>query len=143
MPRSRAALALLAAAIALSACSLFAADSATGDTPIDDTDPPVGGGAPDPVFVIAQGVADGPGISIDDAIGRGDATDVLVNGALFVDADGTVRLCSAIAESFPPQCGGSRLEVRGLDLAAVGALQQANGVRWADAVQLYGHVERP
>jgi len=67
---------------------------------------------------------------------------VLVTGALFVDADGSVRLCDAIAESFPPQCGGSRLLVRGLDPATVPDLQEANGVRWAEQVQLLGTIAR-
>lgn len=64
---------------------------------------------------------------------------VLVNGALFIDPDGALRLCEAIAESFPPQCGGARLEVEGLDPAGQ-LLEEANGVRWAEAVQLFGRV---
>ena len=63
-----------------------------------------------------------------------------MNGSLFVDAEGTVLLCSAIAESFPPQCGGSRLVVDGLDLDVLADVQEANGVRWVDQLQLLGLV---
>ena len=71
------------------------------------------------------------------------ATDdlVSVSGALFVDPDGTAQLCDAIAESFPPQCGGQRITVHGLDLATVPDLQAANGMRWAESVVLFGSVE--
>jgi hypothetical protein len=64
---------------------------------------------------------------------------VLVNGALFIDADGDVLLCEAMAESFPPQCGGTRLGVEGLDPRGQ-QLEEANGVRWSESVQLYGRV---
>jgi hypothetical protein len=65
---------------------------------------------------------------------------VLVNGSLFIDPDGVVRLCSAIAESFPPQCGGERLRVIGLDPSSVPDLEEENGVRWAEHAQVYGVV---
>ncbi len=95
----------------------------------------------DPVLVIAEGGVDGPGMRVGEALGH-QATDdlVTVTGALFVDPDGTVRLCDAMAESFPPQCAGDRIAVRGLDLDAL-QLQEANGVRWMDSVSLFGSVE--
>jgi len=64
-----------------------------------------------------------------------------VSGALFVDPDGTAWLCDAIAESFPPQCGGDRIEVGGLDLADVPNLQEESDVRWSESVTLVGSVE--
>ena len=97
----------------------------------------------DPVLVITDGDGGaGQGISVADALGH-QATDdlVLVSGALFVDADGTVRLCDAIAESFPPQCGGERIEVQGADLATLEGLQQEGEVQWAESVTLFGSVE--
>ena len=98
--------------------------------------------AADPVLVIADGGGNGDGVSVADALGH-QATDdlVLVTGALFVDADGSVRLCDAIAESFPPQCGGERIEVQGIDLATIDGLQNENGVQWAESVTLFGSVE--
>ena len=99
--------------------------------------------AGDLTLVIVDGEpGDAPGISVAEALGHGPTDDiVVVTGALFVDADGTVRLCDAIAESFPPQCGGERIVVEGLDLDDVVGLQEANGVRWAEAVTLLGSVE--
>ena len=105
----------------------------------DSGSPGVGArGDVDGILTIAQGTASGPGISIDEAIGNAGAEPLLVNGALFIDPDGAVLLCNAIAESFPPQCGGTRLEIRGLDLASVPDLEEANGARWAEQVQLLG-----
>ena len=97
----------------------------------------------DPVLVIADGDGGvGQGISVADALGHLATDDlVLVSGALFVDADGTVRLCEAIAESFPPQCGGERIEVQGVDLAAIEGLQEESGVQWAESATLFGSVE--
>jgi hypothetical protein len=101
--------------------------------------PPAAG---EPRLVIAEGPISEPGMSVAEALGH-QATDdlVTVTGALFVDADGTVRLCDAIAESFPPQCGGDRIVVVGLDLAAVGDLQTEVEVSWAENVTLFGSVE--
>ena len=124
---------------------LLLAGCTGGDGGSDDPGPdiPPEGNA-DGILQIAEGVAGGPGISIDEALGQaGTVTGpLLINGALFIAPDGTVLLCSAIAESFPPQCGGSRLLVRGLDPATVPDLQEANGVRWAEQVQLLGTIAR-
>jgi len=57
---------------------------------------------------------------------------VAVEGFLLIDADGTAHLCSALAESYPPQCGGSRLAVDG-DVDGLGELSSAGGVMWSDA----------
>ncbi len=122
-------------ALLLAACG-GAAD--VSDAPVSQ--PPIKGGDADGILQIAQGIADGPGISIEEAIGQAGTGPLLINGSLFVDPDGTVLLCSAIAESFPPQCGGTRLSVRGLDLESMPDLQEANGVRWAEQVQLLGTV---
>ena len=94
-------------------------------------------------LVIVEGEpGDGPGISVADALTHGPTDDIVsVTGALFVNADGTVLLCAAVAESFPPQCGGERIAVDGLDLANVAGLQEANGVQWAEGVVLLGSVE--
>jgi hypothetical protein len=123
---------LLTALLLLAACAAEPL-AATPSAPADDTW----------TLVIIDGdPGDGPGISVADALTHGPTDDIVtVSGALFVDADGTVLLCDAIAESFPPQCGGDRMEVTGLDLATVADLQEANGVRWAEGVTLRGSVE--
>ena len=96
-----------------------------------------------PVLVIADGgPGDGPGLTVAEALTHGPTDDlVTVTGALFVDADGTVRLCDAIAESFPPQCGGDRIMVEGLDLDDIDDIQEENDVRWSESITLFGSVE--
>ena len=96
----------------------------------------------EPVLLIVDGAAGGPGISVADALGHRATDDIVtVSGALFVDADGTVQLCDAIAESFPPQCGGERIRVEGLDLDDVAGLRSEGQVSWAEGVTLLGSVE--
>lgn len=96
----------------------------------------------DPVLVISDGAADAPAMSVADAIRqRAGGEVVAVSGALFVTAGRTVLLCDAIAESFPPQCGGERIRVQGVDLASIPGLQTEGEVSWAEAVTLLGSVE--
>ena len=133
MRPTRATLAIALVAMLLAACG------GTGDGPSASA-----GGDPtgDPVLVIADGPITDPGMSVADALGHRATDDlVTVSGALFVDGDGTVRLCDAIAESFPPQCGGERIVVQGLDLDAVAGLQTEGDVSWAEGVTLFGSVE--
>lgn len=126
---------------------MLAACTASGgpDDPVDDDDTlaPPNGGAP-AVLIVSDGNLDGgdAGMSVRQALGHR-ATDDLVSvtGALFVNPDGTVLLCEAIAESFPPQCGGARLEVRGLELTTIEGLQREGNVQWAESVVLFGSVE--
>jgi hypothetical protein len=70
-------------------------------------------------ITVKQALADKPG------------EPVVVRGAL-IASGGTVRLCYAILESYPPQCGGPSLVVRKLDLDTVRELTTANGVTWSD-----------
>jgi len=123
--------ALLIALLLLAACAAEP-PAATPSAPTDE----------EWTLVITDGdPGDGPGISVSEALTHGPTDDIVtVTGALFVNADGTMLLCDAIAESFPPQCGGDRLEVAGLDLTTI-ELEEADGVRWAEAVVLLGSVE--
>ena len=125
---------------------LLAACAAAPETPVDDDEPPAaaptdGGTNADAVLHIEEGSAGGPGISVTEALAFAGGEPVLVNGALFISPDGEVLLCEAIAESFPPQCGGARLFVEGLDPESIPDLEEANDVRWAESVQLFGRVE--
>jgi hypothetical protein len=120
---------------------LLAACGTSGATPTPSDDGTAGG---EPVLVIVNGrnVPDGGGITVAEAIEHQPTDDiVLVTGTLFVLPDGSVTLCDAIAESFPPQCAGASIAVEGLDLASVPDLQEANGVQWAERVTLLGSVE--
>jgi predicted small secreted protein len=112
MKTTLALLATLLAATALAACGG------------DDTDD--GAGA-----TTTPGAPAGPGISIDEALESDSAEPLLVNGNLLI-VDGQARLCSALAESFPPQCGGASLLVTGLDIAQVDGLMVEGDVMWTD-----------
>ena len=113
---------LLAAAMVLAACgsTLGARASPSG---------PSGGGS--------SGM--GPGITVDEARASGSDQPLLVKGYLVRDAQGNVTLCSALAESDPPQCGGSSLSVEGLDLSCISRLTSRGGVTWSTSeVKLTG-----
>jgi hypothetical protein len=131
--------------LALAVILVVTAGCGTDDgDPSPSTDPPSGGSGAigEPVLVIVDGEPTGPGMSVTDALDHRATDDlVTVSGALFANADGTVVLCSAIAESFPPQCGGDRIRVDGLDLDDVPGLQVEGDVAWAEGVTLFGSVE--
>ena len=81
-----------------------------------------------------------PFLSIADALRVDKGATVSVQGSLLVET-GKARLCSAFAESFPPQCAGPSLEVRGLDPTVVKTLNSEGDVRWSDEpVELTGTV---
>ena len=129
---------------ALLLAALLSACAAPASGPSDAGGEPTTSGGAAPTLVVSDGSAsdEDPGISVAEALGHRATDDlVVVSGALFVDGEGGVQLCDAIAESFPPQCGGDRIEVRGLDLDAVAGLQEEAGVRWAEAVTILGSVE--
>ena len=57
----------------------------------------------------------GGGLSVQEAIESDLEGPLLVKGHL-IDRDGELRLCSAILESYPPQCGEPSLRVEGAGL---------------------------
>ena len=66
---------------------------------------------------------------------------LLVNGFLVVQGD-EAELCEALAESFPPQCGGESLSLEGLDLDAFEGLSSEQNTTWSEEpIQLLGEVE--
>jgi hypothetical protein len=76
---------------------------------------------------------DGGGLSVGDVL-RNDIDGGFAVQAFYL-ADGRgPRLCDALAESYPPQCGGDAIpfdNTAGVDL---GMLQSAQGVTWSDGV---------
>jgi hypothetical protein len=79
-------------------------------------------------------------ISIDEALASDSTEPLLVSGNLLAVGD-EVKLCYALAESFPPQCGGASLVVDGLDLATVEGLMTEGDVSWTDQpIELRGVV---
>ena len=49
-----------------------------------------------------------------------------------VQSGGEARICEALAESYPPQCGGRSYRLLGFDAASVRGVEQANGVSWTE-----------
>jgi hypothetical protein len=87
------------------------------------------------------GAATGPGLTVEEAMASDLEGPLLVRGMLLADDEST-RLCDALAESYPPQCGGRFLRVEGLDLATMTGLTSAEGVTWSEGlVKLLGDVE--
>ena len=86
--------------------------------------------------------APGGGLTVREARASTLHEPLLVRGSLVARGD-EVRLCSALAESYPPQCGEPSLVVRGLDLDGVPRLQRSDDgrVRWAERASVLGHVE--
>lgn len=136
------------------------------DDPADSEEPPVAGAcaeedpdcddtvepgepvgedpAPEPGYGTSSGLVVNGGLTISEALST-DATGTrAIQGFVFADGDG-IRLCEALAESFPPQCGGASLTVDSasvddLDLGDV-PLAFAQGVNWTDApVTLFGEL---
>ena len=93
---------LLIVALALAACtgggapSAAPSDGSSGAAPDDPTNPPVARTTPD---------------VLDDQAAL-DRSSIAVTG--FFTTDGTThKVCDAVLESYPPQCGGSVIEVLG------------------------------
>jgi hypothetical protein len=77
--------------------------------------------------------ADAPLLSVDQLVARSADTPITVQGFLIVH-EGTTRLCAAILESHPPQCGEPAVELVGLDLAGIAGTQTDQGVTWKESV---------
>jgi hypothetical protein len=81
------------------------------------------------------------GISVARALAAETHEPLLVKGFLVV-VDEQPRLCSALAESYPPQCGAPSLAVEGLPTGDRDGLKEARGVAWSEReVALLGAVE--
>jgi hypothetical protein len=56
---------------------------------------------------------------------------IMVTGFL-VDVAGESRLCEALMESYPPQCGGANVTITSLDQIDPDELQTEGDVTWTD-----------
>ena len=56
---------------------------------------------------------------IGQALDAAEGSEVTVSGFFFANKDGNTRLCSGLLESFPPQCGGDRIDLLGFDASSV------------------------
>lgn len=80
----------------------------------------------------AAGEPDTDGVlSVAEALDHEGDEPVTVEGLVLSDGNGTY-LCSALAESFPPQCGSPAVNVVNLELATVDGLQEEGTVRWSE-----------
>jgi hypothetical protein len=58
-----------------------------------------------------------------------------------VDVGGETRLCEALAESFPPQCGGPSITLTSLDQVDPDELKTEGDVTWTDVpVAVFGEI---
>jgi hypothetical protein len=80
-------------------------------------------------------------LTIDEALASTSAEPVRVTGFLLAQEDAAVRLCSALAESYPPQCGGASLLVEGLDLSSVEGLTTPTEPEYAHTSWTDGQIE--
>lgn len=95
-----------------------------------------GGSEQKPVPASGMPIAGG-GLSVSEALASDVEGPLMVKGYVVV-ANGETRLCEALAEALPPQCGGAFVRVEGLDLAG---LREQGGVRWSDeTVSLLGEI---
>ena len=53
------------------------------------------------------------------ALETAEESEVTVSGHLIADIDGNTRLCSVLAESFSPQCGGDQINLLEFDASSV------------------------
>jgi hypothetical protein len=107
----------------------------------DDDDPSVvGDAAGTDAAVSGAAPADG-GLTVAEALASDLDEPLMVAGYLFVDGD-AVRLCDAIAESHPPQCGGAALRVVGLDVSTIDSLQRDGDRGWTEQrISILGEVD--
>lgn len=115
----------IVAALVVAVLAVACGSRVDPDTPAPTTGPPTSAAPATTTTTRADDT-----LSVEEALAVDDGTTVVVTGALFVEDD-TIRLCSALAESFPPQCGGASLEVEGLDLSDL-ELEEEQGIRWSD-----------
>lgn len=127
---------LLGLALATTACGPAAS---SGDSPSASAAPSIGTSAP----ATAPPSTSTEPLDIETVVGDQDALDgtrIAVRGFILIEAN-RARMCSLILESYPPQCGGSTLEVRGtVPPAILGQLESTadeptlNQVAWGDVI---------
>jgi hypothetical protein len=69
-------------------------------------------------------------LTVEQALARAEG-EVAVTGTIYAEGD-DVRLCDALAESYPPQCPGRFLRLEGFDLGSVQGLSRERDIVWGD-----------
>ena len=104
------------------------------DLPPSVDEPGTAGGS-----VAGGGMLVAGGLTVSEALAT-DAIIIAVQGHLLDDGSGA-RLCEALAESYPPQCGGASIPVTGYEEVIAVPLASAQGVTWTDqSVSLFGEI---
>jgi hypothetical protein len=107
------------------------------DTPFIDGEPqdglpPSGGSSGMP--------ASGGGLSVSEALASDSNQPILVQG-FFVDSGDGPRLCEALAESFPPQCGGASIPMSDTSAVDPDSIEMNQIVRWSnDLIMVVGTI---
>ena len=138
IPRHRSLLTALTCAVALvmAACAGDADDPAAAPT-ADESLPPAEGDAGH-----AGGAAGGTTMrvySVTEAKSAEVEGSIHVVGLLIEDGSGW-RLCEVAMESYPPQCGGERLTVEGLDPSGL-PIEESGEVRWQTEATVVGEID--
>lgn len=76
---------------------------------------------------------DAPVLTVEQLVARSADGSISVQGFL-IEKDGVTRLCAAVMESYPPQCGEPAVELVRLDLDEVAGTQTDQGVTWKEWV---------
>ncbi len=115
----------LVAGLLTAACG----DDGPGKTPTPD------------IETAPSGSALGPGITIADALTAKLDGPLLVNGWLWRQPNGEIRLCTTLSDTTPPGCGKPSLVVVGLDLGSLPDLRSEHGTTTSSSpIQVLGTV---
>lgn len=132
--RRRCSMALLGLALApvIAGCAGEADDPGSAPS-VEEPPPPAGDADQDPggTTVSVHRVSEAMAAEVQGSIH--------VVGLLIDDGSGW-RLCELVLESYPPQCGGERLVVDGLDPAEL-PLEESGGVRWQTDATVVGEID--
>lgn len=147
---------LLIASLMLLLAACGGADETTDELPIDDgidRAPAAGGtcaeGEPDcndtpgdePMDLPSSGDADEPLPATIPVVAASDGAGPVAVAGFIVVVGNDPRLCEALAESFPPQCGGASIPITSLDRVGPDDLKREGDVTWTDyAVTLFGEM---
>ena len=98
-------------------------------------------GGNDDTAALGAAAPDGA-LTVDEALSSAVPGPLLVEGFYLHEQGGPPRLCSAILESYPPQCGEPALVVNGLDEAEIDGLTREGGTAWVEQLQVLGTVDK-
>jgi hypothetical protein len=93
------------------------------------------GGDDDDGSATSVTVPAGDPITVEQLVARSSDSPITVRG-LLLSTGGETRLCAAILESFPPQCGEPSVVLVDIDPASVDGIEEAGDVIWKDGATL-------